>query len=159
MRFLTGAILTAFLSVPAHAESDRAARLAVARDYVDATMKGMDVQDFIRQIWQPMVQQMANAGQPLSADQIAQIETLFSDELTTPVTELMQKQDVIMADLMTLEELTTLRDFYMSEHGRAVMEKMPQLAQIQQPMISAMLQEKMPLMMPKIEAITKAPQQ
>jgi len=44
-------------------------------------------------------------------------------------------------------------------NGRAVMEKMPQLAQIQQPMISAVLQEKMPVMMPKIEAITTAPKQ
>jgi hypothetical protein len=34
------------------------------------------------------------------------------------------------------------------------MRKMPQLAQIQQPMISAVLQEAMPEMMPKIEAIT-----
>jgi len=35
-----------------------------------------------------------------------------------------------------------------------VMEKMPQLAQIQQPMISRVLQSKMPVMMPKIREIT-----
>ena len=34
------------------------------------------------------------------------------------------------------------------------MKKMPQLAQIQQPMISAVLQKAMPVIMPKIEAIT-----
>ncbi len=159
MRFLTWAILAGVLSLPAYADTDREARLAVARDYVQGTMKTMDMQEFIRQLWQPMVQQMAATRQPLSPDQIAQIEALFSSELTEPITAVMLKQDVIMADLMTLEELTALRDFFLSEHGRSAMEKMPQLSRIQQPMISAVLQEKMPIMMPKIEAITTAPKQ
>lgn len=159
MRFLTWAILACALAIPAHADADREARLAVARDYVEATMKAMDMQAFIRQLWQPMVQQMAATRQPLTEGQVAQIEALFSNELTEPMTEVMLKQDAIMADLMTLEELTALRDFFLSEHGRSAMEKMPELSRIQQPMISAVLQEKMPIMMPKIEAITTAPQQ
>lgn len=159
MRFLIWAILASVLTFPAHADTDREARLAVAHDYVVATMKTMDMQAFIRQLWQPMVEQMAATRQPLSPEQIAQIEALFSSELTEPMTEVMLKQDAIMADLMTLEELTALRDFFLSEHGRSAMEKMPQLTRIQQPMISALLQEKMPVMMPKIEAITTAPKQ
>ncbi|WP_294614686.1 DUF2059 domain-containing protein [Roseovarius sp.] len=158
MRFLIAVAAALCLAFPVHAETDtRDARLAVAREYVEASMDGMDIQDFIRQLWTPMIKQMANNRQPMSPEQISQIETLFSDELTGPLTEVMLKQDEIMADLMTLEELTALRDFYTSEHGRSVMEKMPQLAQIQQPMISAVLQKAMPVMMPKIEAIT-APQ-
>lgn len=159
MRFLTGVFLACVFVLPAHADTDREARLAVARDYVEITMKTMDMQEFIRQLWQPMVEQMAAARQPLSEDQIAQIEALFSSELTEPMTEVMRKQDAIMADLMTLEELTALRDFFLSEHGRSAMKKMPELSRIQQPMISAVLQEKMPIMMPKIEAITTAPKQ
>lgn len=159
MRFLNGALLVCLLTLPAHAESDRAARLAVAQDYIAATMKTMDMQAFIRQLWQPMVEQMAATRQPLSEEQITQIEALFSAELTGPMTEVMLRQDAIMADLMTLEELTALRDFFLSEHGRTAMEKMPQLAQMQQPMITAVLQEKMLVMMPKIEAITAAPRQ
>ena len=161
MQFFTGVMLALCLALPANADgaSDRATRLAIAQDYVEATMQDMDIQDFIRQLWQPMVQQMEATRQPLSPDQVNQIEQLFSDELTAPLMAVMRKQDAVMADLMTLEELTALRDFYMSVNGRAVMEKMPQLAQIQQPMISAVLQEKMPVMMPKIEAITTAPKQ
>lgn len=154
MRILTGALVALCLAFPVHAQDDRAARIAVAKDYVDATMTDADVQEFIRQLWQPMIQQMAANRQPMSEEQITQIDKLFLDQLTQPLTDVMRKQDEIMADLMTLEELTALRDFYTSEHGGAVMRKMPQLAQIQQPMISAVLQQAMPEMMPKIEAIT-----
>lgn len=154
MRFVTGAVLVLCLVLPAHAETDREARLGVAQDYVEASMADMDIQEFIRQLWQPMVQQMAASRQPLRPGQIADLERLFSDELTGPLTDVMHRQDEILADLLTLEELTALRDFYTSEHGGAVMRKMPQLAQVQQPMISAVLQEAMPDMMPKIEGIT-----
>jgi|SRR6056297_1456924 len=159
MRFVTGAALALCLALPAHAETDREARLDVARDYVEASMADMDIQEFIRQLWQPMVQQMAANRQQLSAAQIADIEQLFSEELTGPLTEVMLRQDEILADILTLDELTALRDFYTSEHGGAVMRKMPQLSQAQQPMISAVLQKAMPNMMPKIEAITtRAPE-
>lgn len=154
MRILTGALVALCLAFPAHAQDDRDARVAMAKEYVDATMTDMEIQEFIRQLWQPMVQQMAANRQPMSEEQIMQIDKLFLDHLTQPLTDVMRKQDEIMADLMTLEELTALRDFYTSEHGGAVMRKMPQLAQIQQPMISAVLQSAMPEMMPKIEAIT-----
>ncbi|MFU8776131.1 MAG: DUF2059 domain-containing protein [Roseovarius sp.] len=97
---------------------------------------------------------MAATRQPMPAKQIGAIDKLFLDHLTEPLTDVMRKQDGIMADLMTLEELTALRDFYTSEHGGAVMRKMPQLAQIQLPMIFAVLQKAMPEMMPRIEAIT-----
>jgi hypothetical protein len=154
MRLFTGILLALWLALPAHADSDREARIAVAQEYVQATMKATDIQDFIRQLWEPMIQQMANNRQPMSPEQIEEIGQLFSSELTEPLTNVMLQQDEIMADILTLEELTALRDFYMSEHGGAVMRKMPQLAQIQQPMISTVLQKAMPEMMPKIEAIT-----
>lgn len=156
MRILIGAAVAFCIALPAHADSDRDARVAVAKEYVAATMTDTDVQEFIRQLWEPMIQQMANNRQPMSPEQIENIGQLFSSELTKPLTDVMLRQDEIMADIMTLEELTALRDFYTSEHGGAVMRKMPQLAQIQQPMISAVLQKAMPDMMPKIEAITTA---
>ncbi|MGX0978012.1 hypothetical protein ACSSVY_003750 [Roseovarius sp. MBR-51] len=154
MRILSGALLTFCLAFPAYADSDREARVAVAKEYVQATMTDTDIQEFIKQLWQPMIQQMAATRQAMTPEQIEQIGQLFSSELTEPLTDVMLQQDEIMADIMTLEELTALRDFYTSEHGGAVMRKMPQLAQIQQPMISAVLQKAMPDMMPKIEAIT-----
>lgn len=154
MRIFTGVLVALCLAFPVQAQDDRAARVAIAKEYVDATMTDADIQEFIRQLWQPMVQQMTANRQQMTEEQIMQIDKLFLDHLTQPLTDVMRKQDQVMADLMTLEELTTLRDFYLSEHGGAVMRKMPQLAQIQQPMISAVLQEAMPEMMPKIQEIT-----
>lgn len=156
MRLLTGLALALALAQPLHAQSDREARMAVAQEYVAATMDGMDMDAFIRQIWEPMIEQMAQNRQRMSAEQIAQIDALFTKELTEPLTDVMRRQDEILADLLTLPELEALRDFYMSEHGRAVMQKMPQIARIQQPMISRVLQNKMPEMMPKIREITTA---
>lgn len=154
MRILSCALLTLCIAFPANADSDQDARVAVAKDYVQATMTDTDVQDFITQLWKPMIEQMAANRQPMTPEQIEEIGQLFSSELTEPLTNVMLQQDEVMADIMTLDELTALRDFYTSEHGGAVMRKMPQLAQIQQPMISAVLQKAMPEMMPKIEAIT-----
>ena len=105
MRVLTSLTLALCLALPAHAQSERDARLAVAEEYVSATMEGMDMQEFIRQIWQPMVEQMAQNRQQLTPEQISRIETLFSEELTEPLTEVMQAQDEILADLLTLQEL------------------------------------------------------
>ena len=98
MRFVTGAALALSLALPAHAETDREARLAVARDYVEASMADMNIQEFIRQIWQPMVQQMAANRQALSPAQVADIEALFSEELTAPLTEVMRRQDENLAE-------------------------------------------------------------
>ena len=63
MRFLIGAATALCLALPAYADpaiDAREARVSIAREYVEATMKDMDIQDFIRQLWTPMIQQMAN---------------------------------------------------------------------------------------------------
>lgn len=158
MRRLTLLLLSLSLLGPAAAtaQEDRAARLAVAQDYVDATLADLDLDPLIRQIWQPMVAQRAANDQPLTASQIARIETLFDDRLRAPLTGVMRDQAEAMADLMTLAELTALRDFHRTEHGGAALRKMPQISQIQQPKITAMLRREMPGMVPEIQAIVQA---
>lgn len=153
-RFPLAATAALFFTLPAFAQDDTYdARLTVAQDYIQASMADSDMAAFIRQMWIPVVQQMQNTGQPLSQIQISQIEKLYIDTLTEPLTNVMRQQDEVMADIMTLEELEALRDFYMSEHGRKVMQKMPQIAQRQQPMIAEMLRAITPQMLPDLQKI------
>ncbi|SLN12131.1 hypothetical protein PEL8287_00315 [Roseovarius litorisediminis] len=155
MTRILAAVFTALcLTLPATAQdSDQAERLAVAQEYVDATMADMDMAAFIKQMWIPVIQQMKNSGKNLSPEQITQIETLYNDTLTEPLTNVMLQQVDLMAELMTLEELSALRDFYNSEDGRAVMQKMPTLSQRQQPMIAEMLRNITPQMLPRLQEI------
>jgi hypothetical protein len=58
-----------------------------------------------------------------------------------------------MDDILTLPQIEALRDFYTSEHGRAVMMKMPDIMTAQEQQIMAMVQSTMPVVMPKPQAI------
>jgi len=58
-----------------------------------------------------------------------------------------------MADMMTLAEITALRDFYATPEGRSVMAKLPQLSAAQQPGIIALIDGNMEQLMPKVLAI------
>ena len=91
MRILTGALVALCLAIPAHAQDERAARVAIAKDYIDATVTDADIEEFIRRLWQPMIQQMAANGQRLSEEQLAEIDKLFLDHLTQPLTDVMRK--------------------------------------------------------------------
>ncbi len=153
-RFFLAATAAVFLSCPTFAQDETYdARRAIAKEYVDASMADLDMYSFIQQLWIPVIQQMKNSGVQLNAEQISQIETLYLDTLTEPMLNVMHKQEELMAELMKIEELTALRDFYNSEYGRAVMEKMPQVSQRQQPMIAEMMRALTPQMLPKLQAI------
>ena len=69
------------------------------------------------------------------------------------MTALMRDQSGLMADIMTLAEITALRDFYATPEGRSVMVKLPQLAAAQQPGFAKLLEEKMGPLMPQVLAI------
>ncbi len=153
-RIFLAAAAVALLTNPAYAlDETHDARLAIAKEYVDASMADVDMYTFIQQLWIPVIQQMKSSGIQLSEDQISQIEKLYLDTLTEPMLNVMRQQEVLMAEMMTLEELTALRDFYNSEYGRAVMIKMPELSQRQQPMIAEMMRAVTPQMLPKLQAI------
>ncbi len=58
-----------------------------------------------------------------------------------------------MADLMTLAEITALRDFYATPEGRSVMAKLPQLTAAQQPGMMRLINDNMSGLMPQVLAI------
>lgn len=70
-----------------------------------------------------------------------------------PLSALMRDQAGIMADMMTLAEITALRDFHATREGKSVMAKLPQLTAAQQPAVNAFIGETMQALMPRVLAI------
>ena len=151
MKHLILAVLMA-LPLPALAET-REDRVAAAEEYVELALQGFDMSAIIETMYQPVLQQVAAGGQTLSDAQVAQIRTLYLDTFTDPMTTLMRDQAQIMADLMTLGEITALRDFYATPEGRSVMAKLPQLTAAQQPGVMQLINDNMGTLMPQVLAI------
>ncbi|NJS38593.1 MAG: DUF2059 domain-containing protein [Rhodobacteraceae bacterium] len=146
-------LVAALLTTPAiHAET-REEREAVAKDYVELALQGFDMAAMIETMYQPVLQQVAAGGVVLTEDQVAQVRQLYLDAFTDPLTTLMRDQAGIMADMMTLGEITALRDFYSTPEGRSVMAKLPQLTAAQQPGIIALVEGNMADLMPQVLAI------
>lgn len=140
------------LPLPALAET-RDERVAAAAEYVDLALDGFDMTAMIETMYQPILQQVAAGGQDLTDAQVAQIRQLYLDTFTDPLTTLMRDQAGIMADMMTLAEITALRDFYATPEGRSVMAKLPQLTAAQQPGIIALINANMAALMPQVLGI------
>jgi hypothetical protein len=149
-----GLILAALLALPLPALSEtRDERVVAARQYVDLALAGFDIAAMIETMYQPILQQVAAGGATLTDAQVAQIKQLYLDTFTEPLTTLMHDQSEIMADLMTLSEITALRDFYATPEGKSVMAKLPQLTAAQQPGMMALINDKMTGLMPQVLAI------
>lgn len=140
------------LPLPALAET-REERVAAAAEYVELALQGFDMPAMIETMYQPILQQVEAGGQTLTEDQVAQIRQLYLDTFTEPLTKLMRDQAGIMADMMTLAEITALRDFYATPEGKSVMAKLPQLTTAQQPGIIALINDNMESLMPKVLGI------
>lgn len=147
---LIAAVLS--LPLPALAET-REERVAAAQEYVDLALQGFDMTAVIETMYQPVLQQVAAGGQTLSEAQVAQIRQLYLDTFTEPMTTLMRDQSEIMADLMTMAEITALRDFYATPEGKSVMAKLPQLTAAQQPGVMQLINDNMSALMPQVLAI------
>ncbi|MBA4323788.1 MAG: hypothetical protein C0426_01680 [Rhodobacter sp.] len=140
------------LPLPALAET-RDERVAAAAEYVDLALDGFDMTAMIETMYQPILQQVAAGGQDLTDAQVAQIRQLYLDTFTDPLTTLLRDQAGIMADMMTLAEITALRDFYATPEGKSVMAKLPQLTAAQQPGIIALINANMAALMPQVLGI------
>ena len=140
------------LPLPALAET-REERVTAAAEYVELALDGFDMSAVIETMYQPLLQQVAAGGQTLTDEQLAKIRTLYLDTFTDPMNALMRDQAQIMADIMTLGEITALRDFYATPEGKSVMAKLPQLTAAQQPGVMALVNDKMAGLMPQVLAI------
>jgi hypothetical protein len=151
---LKSLLLAALLALPLPALAEtREERVAAAQQYVDLALQGFDMTAVIENMYQPILQQVAAGGATLTEDQVAKIRQLYLDTFTEPMTALMRDQAQIMADMMTLAEITALRDFYATPEGRSVLAKLPQLTAAQQPGVMALINDKMTGLMPQVLAI------
>jgi hypothetical protein len=135
----------------------RAERLSVAESYIAATLKDMDMERVIQQMWKPVIPQIEASGTKLTEDQLNRIDTLYQDLFTEPMTSMMESQAGLMADMMTLDEISALRDFYTTDIGSSVMSKLPDVIGAQQPMILEMVQSKQGEMMSGLQEIVANP--
>jgi len=140
------------LPLPALAET-REDRVAAAAEYVELALDGFDMAAVIETMYQPILQQVAQGGQTLTEAQVGEIRQLYLDTFTDPMTALMRDQAQIMADIMTLGEITALRDFYATPEGKSVMAKLPQLTAAQQPALNQFIGTTMQDLMPQVLAI------
>lgn len=144
--------LVVAFALPGFADS-REERLSVATEYVEATLEDMDMPAVIKTMWIPLVQQVESTGQTLIPEQLNKIDALYQATFSEPMFEIMRAQIEVMAEILSLEEITALRDFYATEHGRSAMRKLPQMMERQQPMIMALVQEQVPEILPQLKAI------
>ena len=140
------------LPLPLHAET-REERVAMAAEYVELALQSFYMDALVKSLSQPILQQVAAAGQNLTDEQLARIEQLYAETFTAPLTDLMRDQSGLMADMMTLAEITALRDVYSTPEGRSAMAKLPQLTAAQQPGLAKLLEERMGPLMPQVLAI------
>jgi uncharacterized protein len=153
MRFAPLALCLALL-IPLSATADtREERLAVATSYVEATLADMDMAAMIDTMWMPVVQQVEASGATVSQSQRDALKALYMREFEEPMFIIMRAQPEVLADIMTLAELTAMRDFYATPEGRSAMMKLPQLVAAQQPQIMALVTENLPKIMPELQSI------
>jgi hypothetical protein len=151
---LKSLLLAVLLALPVSALAEtREERVAAAAEYVELALQGFDMTAMIETMYQPILQQVAAGGQTLSDEQVAQIRQLYLDTFTEPLTSIMRDQAGIMADMMTLAEITALRDFYATPEGKSAMAKLPQLTAAQQPGIIALINNNMDGLMPQVLAV------
>lgn len=150
--------LAAFLfSAPLAFGDTREERLAVAEEYTAAMVADMDLEALIATMWKPVVDQQESLGTPVTDDQKARLQALYMDAMGEPMTQIMLDQAATMADIMTLEEITALRDFYQTPVGKSVMLKLPKLVEAQQPQILSMVSENLMPIMGEIQTILSTP--
>lgn len=157
MRLFPAIALACALSMaalPALSET-REDRVEAAKAYTALAMDAMDLKAMIGTMWAPVVQMIERSGKTLSEEQKDQIDALYQETFTGPMTEMMLSQSDVMADLFTLEEIEALTQFYSTPIGQSVMKKLPKVMEAIQPQIVALVQNTLPTLMPKIAAIVE----
>jgi len=145
------------LAPPLWADASRDERLEAAHDYVQRAVADMDLEEIVRSMWRPTVAGIEASGTQLTPSQRRRIETLYYDIYTDRLRDLMLSQDELMADLMTLDEIQALRDFYATPEGRSVMQKLPKILNAQQPQIIELVKSTMPEVLSKMQGIVDTP--
>lgn len=152
MKLVVYLVLLSLFPLTAQAET-REERLAVADEYVEMVLQSFDMDALINTMYQPVLLAAAKRGSIVSVDEEAEILQLYRDTLTGPMTDLMRAQAPMMADIMTLAEITALRDFYATPEGRSVMAKVPQVIALQQPQVMELINSTMADLKPRLEQI------
>lgn len=152
MRFLPLAAALVFAALPVSAQDTR----ALAQQYaaLPSIQKMMD-DLFAPEALASSVLAQLPPGMPVTQDQATRIGTIMSETMRTlrpRMTELLISGS---AESFTADELSALIGFYESEHGAAIMQKMPMMMQSTMEQMAPDIQAMQMELGPQIEAILR----
>ncbi|MEL6124919.1 MAG: hypothetical protein AAFR57_00820 [Pseudomonadota bacterium] len=129
---------------PVLGQEDRAARVALAEEYIALAVEDITVEQFSGSTADGVVDQLRGLNADLSGDKEARVRTLFGTELAEIMRDVMSDQAQVAADIYTLEELTLLKDLYTSPIGRSVLAKNAEFVRAYQPQVVEEMRSRMP---------------
>ncbi|MEL6679121.1 MAG: hypothetical protein AAFQ51_10460 [Pseudomonadota bacterium] len=133
----------ALASVPALAQDDRAARLALAEEYLAFAIEDISAEQFAGGPADGVITQLRNLNADLSGDKEARVRALFGEELADIMRGVMREQAGAAAEIYTLEELELLIELYSSPTGRSLLQKNAEFVRGYQPLVVAELRDRM----------------
>lgn len=150
--------LSSSLIPPAAYADDQAEKLKVAQEYLETSIADMDMTAVIDTIWPPLIANAESGGTKVDDAQKSEVRKIFQDALNEPMKQTLLSQAATIADVFTLDELTALRDFYLTDVGRSAMKKFPKLMEVQQPVMMEFVNRTMVDIMPKVLKVLKLEQ-
>lgn len=144
----------AFIAAPALAQEDPTELQQAAESYVESPALQTALDEILST--DTFVAQLRASGAQLDEEQIRTIATIIDEEFADVRPDLETAMTSAAADAFTLEELEALNEFYESDQGRSIAEKMqpfmqsfyqdigPALQETQQD-IAMRIQEEMPM--------------
>ena len=111
--------------LPAWAQDDLAERKAVAAEYLGMSLDATTVEAMSAQGAGMLLAEIERRQPQLYAQKAERLNDLVTASMAQNMRDAMIGLDDDMAQVISLEELTALRDFYASSEGRSVMGKMP----------------------------------
>lgn len=142
------------LIFPAFAD-EYSEKLKIANEYsaLQNEGKGMDLDTMIEKMWMPIVESAEAKGKIITDKQKDELRTVYYDTFSEPLTQIMENAGLIMAENLTLVEITALRDFYKTEVGRSILRKMPGIQEKEKAYNAEIVKEKMPDVFPVLRRV------
>ncbi len=143
-------IVASLATAPAQAET-QAERLEVAKAYLAVSMKAMNLEKVALISARPILNQVRQKQPKLFAEKGTKLRTMIKTVLMESMQTAMANLDQKLAATFTLQELNALKEFFTSEIGRSVMEKMPQYMAAIQPAMQIAIQQSLPKLLAQLQ--------
>ncbi len=133
-------------------DSDEAARLEIARSYIESTIGSMELEK-VAAVGVEQILDAVKARQPaLYAEKAEKLRAVGQPIMMDAILESLNGLDRTLAATFTLEELRALNEFMTSDIGREIMRKMPNYLAAIQPAMQRGIQASLPRLLQSFRA-------